>query len=162
MENQFRLRLTKTSTLARTFGVVANLALFLGFGWLIMNRQVSTGRLMAIMIPAAVVVYLLGRLWLTYDALVTVEANRLLVQPLKRQAATVISFSEVESFSLEKTRKTELLSFKLTDGTTRELDGIMSADDTFADFVRAMEQAAAQYQARHPAFMARGAGFAAA
>lgn len=159
MSNQFRLRLVKTSTQARTWGFLANLALFLGFGWLMLTRQVSTGRLLAIMVPAVVVVYLLARRWLTYDALVTVEANRLLVQPLKTPEATVITFSEVASFSLEKTRNTELLRFQCTDGTARKLDGIMSKGDTFADFVRAVEQAAARYQAQHPAFMVRGEGF---
>lgn len=153
MENQFRLKLTKTSVQAKIWGGAASLALFLGFGWLIMTQDISTGRMMAIMVPSTVAVYLLARLLLTYDALVSVEANRLLVQPLKGQEATVVAFSEVVSFSFEKTRKTESLSFKLTDGTTQELDGIASTGNTFADFVRAVEQAAAQYQARHPAFM---------
>ncbi|WP_331057073.1 hypothetical protein [Hymenobacter sp.] len=133
--------------------------MFIGFGWLITTQQVSTGRMLLIMIPSALGVYLLARLLLTYDALATVGATRVLVQPLKKQEATLISFDEVASFSLEKTRKTELLRFNLTDGTTQELDGIMSAGESFADFVRAVDQAAVRYRAQHPARMARGAGF---
>lgn len=159
---QFRLRLTKTSTPARIWGNLAGVALFLGFGWLILTQQISTGKLMGIMAPSALVVYLAARFWLTYDALVTVAATQLLVQSLKTQQATVISFSEVASFSLEKTRNIEALRFKRTDGTTQELDGLASKGDTFADFVRAVEQAAAQYRARHPAFMVPGEGLAAA
>ena len=159
MEKEFRLRLVKKTASAQIGGALASVALFLGFGWLITTQGIPTGRLMLIMVPSALVVYLLSRRFLTYEALATVEENRLLLQPLKTSAATVIAFDEVVSFSLEKTSKTEVLRFKLSDGTRRELDGKMSAGDNFADFVRAVDLAAAGYRARHPARMARDWGF---
>jgi hypothetical protein len=159
MEKEFLLRLVKTSAPARIWGGLASVALFLGFGWLINTQNISTGRLMLIMMPTALVVYLLARRFLTYEALATVEENRVLLQPLKTPAATVIAFDEVVSFSLEKTSKTEVLRFELSDGTRRELDGKGSAGDNFADFVRAVDLAAARYRIRHPSRMTRGWGF---
>lgn len=159
MDQQFRLKLTKTSTWARVMALLANLGLFIGFGWAI-NHGWSTGQLLAVMVPTAVLVNLLARQWLVDKAVATVEPTRLLVQRQGTEEPTIISFAEVASFSLEQSRNTEELRFTLTDGTTQKLDGGTSAGESFAEFVRAVEHAAAQYRARHPALMARGDGFA--
>lgn len=159
MDQQFQLKLTKTSTVARIMGFVANLGLFIGFGWAL-NHRWPTGQLLAVMVPTALVVNLLARRWLVDAAVATVEPTRLLVQRQGTEELTIIAFAEVASFSLEQSRNTKELRFMLTDGTTQKLDGGTSADDTFAEFVRALAHAAAQYQARHPARMVRGDGFA--